>query len=122
MLRRLGVMAGQLGRPAGRLLGYANDEALDQALSRLWPDAPGDSPDNQAPPKAASIPADRAEYQDWIVRKNGTRFKCVLCGALTKSGEAPPNLDEDESWMPEFYETVTGDDRALCPNPNQVKM
>ncbi len=40
-------------------------------------------------------------------------FKCVLCGAITL--RKPPPYPTPEDWLPDTYETLTLDERALCP-------
>lgn len=47
----------------------------------------------------------------WHWKKTHGRYKCVLCGAITKR---PIQVDLGEL-MPDRYEPLTNQERALCP-------
>jgi hypothetical protein len=40
-------------------------------------------------------------------------YKCCVCGALTR--REPPDRPTPEDWMPERYEELTPDERAMSP-------
>jgi hypothetical protein len=52
----------------------------------------------------------RGRWHVWQLR--GTDYKCVTCGAITKS---PPKRDEEEDWLPERFEPLTEEEKKLCP-------
>lgn len=47
----------------------------------------------------------------WQEGRFREEHKCVLCGAVTQQ---PPD-DEDTEYIPERYEKLTPEERALCP-------
>ncbi len=55
----------------------------------------------------------KVDRKDHVWRADKTHgYKCVLCGALTKT---PPPHPTPMDWMPDHYELVTKDDELLCP-------
>jgi two-component system CheB/CheR fusion protein len=57
---------------AERLLGFGEGQIVGGPLTRIWPD--GFRVEAASGQSAASWPVERYEYNDWIVRKDGSRF------------------------------------------------
>jgi hypothetical protein len=57
---------------------------------------------------------DRSKHV-WIVRKDkdGTVYKCVLCGAVTH--RPPPDTKDEGDWMPDTFEKLTDGERNFSP-------
>ena len=53
----------------------------------------------------------RSEHVWYHRAKSGT-WKCVLCGAVCSK---PPECPTPKDWMPDTYESLTKDERALYP-------
>lgn len=59
--------------------------------------------------------SERTKYSDrsdhiWF-RKDG-KWKCALCGAITRS---KPSRPTPPNWMPERYDELTPEDRSHAP-------
>lgn len=58
----------------------------------------------------SKVRLDRKDHV-WDFR-SGSCWKCVLCGAVSKS---PPWYPTPPQWTPSRYEALSEEDRALCP-------
>jgi hypothetical protein len=61
------------------------------------------------PQRTGDVKVKRSDHV-WFSRKDG--FLCVLCGALCSK---PPAFPTPAEWMPDRYEALTKEERALCP-------
>lgn len=55
----------------------------------------------------------RPSRKDHVWIKYDECFKCCLCGAVSK--RVPPNCPTPSDWMPDTYEPLTEQERALVP-------
>ena len=53
------------------------------------------------------------DYSEHLWQAQPERWKCLTCGAITKT--IPPEVPTPVDWLPERYEKVTKDERALVP-------
>lgn len=54
----------------------------------------------------------RLDRKDHVWFRDGGRWKCCLCGAVTPF---PPHYPTPPDWAPSRYEELTADERGLCP-------
>jgi len=61
---------------------------------------------------------DGLKRYDHVWFKRNGRWKCCLCGAVTRKMPPPHRLLSDktaDTWLPQTFESLTDQERALCP-------